>query len=70
MIWRGTRAEQADFRPDQMGALYDVTDEGVLEQWTGTIWESVGGGGASGNLDGGAPDSVYGGIDSIDAGTP
>jgi|SRR6516164_4422503 hypothetical protein len=44
------------------------------------IWLSSGGGaggttiiesgGGTGDLDGGAPDSVYGGLDPIDAGTP
>lgn len=50
------------------------TDTGKLkigngvDEWTALPY-LAGEGGSSGNLDGGFPDSVFGGVDSIDGGT-
>jgi hypothetical protein len=40
MIYRGTRAEQGRVVPVRH-SLYVVTDEGALEQWDGTAWQTV-----------------------------
>jgi len=43
---RGTRAAQATIAapPLTVGTLYFVTDEGVTERWTGSVWETYSGG--------------------------
>ena len=42
---RGTRAAQATIAapPLTVGTLYFVTDEGLIERWTGSAWESYSG---------------------------
>lgn len=65
------------------GRLYFAVDDdgggGIIYavyRDNGTSWEPVGGccgtagGGGSGDLDGGAPDSIYGGTDPTDGGPP
>ena len=48
IIKRGTRAAQPTPSANAGGVLYYVTDESIMERWSGTAWESVAevGGGA------------------------
>jgi hypothetical protein len=49
-------------------ALFDERGDAWVPQWDGMIPGGGGGDGGGGNIDGGFPDSVYGGTPLIDAG--
>jgi hypothetical protein len=48
--------------------LFDEVGDAWVPLWDGMIPGGAGGDGGSGNIDGGFPDSVYGGIPLIDGG--
>lgn len=52
------------------GEMYYNTQDNIMKYHNGTQWVAMTGGGVGGNIDGGFPNSTYGGVPEIDGGTP
>ena len=52
------------------GVPIELSPDYFAVDTSGNIKTTATGGGATGDLDGGAPDTNYGGVDPIDGGTP
>jgi hypothetical protein len=65
----GPHASRPAAGPLIEGTMYQCTDHGILERIVAGTWANYTSTG-TGNIDGGAPDTVYGGTTPIDGGTP
>lgn len=52
------------------GETYFNTTDNILKYHDGVQWMPLSGGGSIVNIDGGVPSTNYGGVSSIDGGTP
>lgn len=65
IIKRGTRAAQPTPSANAAGVLYYVTDESLLERWSGSAWESVEGSSGAGTDTTAIHDDTSGEISAI-----